>query len=101
MSYKALTSNTIYVNSVNDLPAPVSGVRTLATGTTYYFGALITDSNALKIPNGANVSLIGLDNQRSGFVYTGTGNGNVVGQYVFNFVLLKRTDIDLVTEKKR
>ena len=75
-------SNYVLVQSVSDLPAPVSGVITLAAGTTYEVNGTITLTSKINL-NGCY--LIGMDANNdqliytpsSGELFTGTKGGTV------------------------
>lgn len=63
-------NNFVIVKSASDLPAAVSGVITLVSGTAYEINGTITLSNAINL-NGCKI--FGLDAVNDKLVYTGTG----------------------------
>ena len=75
-------NNYVIVQSVNDLPAPVAGVITLAAGTTYEVNGTITITSKINL-NGCY--LVGMDANNdklvytaaSGELFTGTKGGTV------------------------
>ena len=65
-------TNVVIVNSEDDFPAAVAGVRTLAANTTYVLGGFIETADTLKIDSES--SLEGWGARTSRLTYTGVGN---------------------------
>ena len=64
-------ANEVIVNSIDDFPAPVAGVITLAGDTIYKVAAAITTSNRFVM--GSNTKITAFNTFSPTFSYTGTG----------------------------
>jgi hypothetical protein len=75
--------NITWVNSVSDLPAPVSGVITLAANATYFFTANV-DLNGSRIVCGNNTTILGASSENCSIFSTGLSAGTALITSVYS-----------------
>lgn len=68
------TGDVVFVASLDDLPAPVSNVITLADDITYYFTNNI-DLNGDRLVGGSNTTILGASSENCTITSTGLGAG--------------------------
>jgi hypothetical protein len=74
VSGASIPSEFIFVSSLNDLPAPITGVITLEDDKTYYITSTI-DLNGSRLVGGSNTTILGASSENSILTSTGLGVG--------------------------
>lgn len=70
---RSIPSNVVLIKSVNDFPAPVAGVITLADNVTYQInGTVYIGANTINF--GVSNTIFGIDKSDDKLIYTGTGS---------------------------
>jgi hypothetical protein len=65
------TANEVIVNSMDDFPVPIAGVRTLLAGTRYVIGTSLTTNDSFVLGQGTSITAFNINSPI--FTYTGTG----------------------------